>query len=237
MLTSNLTPPEEAMSDLHATRLNIYNPIHKALRAFMSDSLHRSGRVDASDAADVAASLHQLRSLLGFMRGHLKHESEFVHTAMEKRAPGSTGTAEADHVHHLSDIANLEMLCDLVEASRPAARAVQLGHLHRALSVFVGENLVHMNMEETANNAVLWAHYSDEELMQIERSIVATIAPEEMAFSMQWMIPALNPQERAALFLGMRAGAPAPVFAGLLQMATGMLDEDDSRKLEQALAA
>jgi len=225
------------MSDLHATRLNIYNPIHKALRAFMSDTLQRSGRIDAGDAADVANSLQQLRGLLDFMRGHLKHESEFVHPAMEARAPGSTGTAEADHVHHLSDIANLEMLCDLVEASKPAARAVQLGHLHRALSVFVGENLVHMNMEETANNAVLWAHYSDEELMAIEQAIVATIAPEEMAFSMKWMIPALNPAERAALFKGMRAGAPAPVFAGLLQMATEMLDEGDSRKLKMALSA
>jgi len=84
---------------------------------------------------------------------------------------------------------------------------------------------------------VLWAHYSDEELMAIEQAIVATIAPEEMAFSMKWMIPALNPAERAALFRGMRAGAPAPVFAGLLQMATEMLEESDSRKLKMALAA
>ncbi|UGQ46928.1 hemerythrin domain-containing protein [Massilia endophytica] len=225
------------MSDLHASRLNIYNPIHKALRAFMGDTLNRSARMDAHDEADVAEGLAQIRELLGVLRGHLKHESEFVHVAMEARAPGSTATAEGDHAHHVADIGNLEMMCDLVQQSAAAAREVQLGHLHRMLSVFVGENLVHMNMEETANNAVLWAHYSDGELMAIEQAIVATIPPEQQQKTMKWMLPALTPSERASMFLGMRANAPAPVFNGMLMLAKGLLDARDAHKLDLALAA
>ena len=225
------------MSDLHATRYNIYNDIHKALRLFMSDTLHRVARMDAADDADVAASLAQVRELLATLDGHLRHEGEFVHAAMEARNPGSTAATEHDHADHVAAIATLGTLCARVEATDGAVRAAHTGHLQRALAAFVGENLVHMHMEETDNNAVLWQHYTDEELFAIERAIVASISPEENGFIMRWMIPALNPAERAQLLRGMRAGAPAPVFEGVYGLAKALLGDADGRKLDLALAA
>jgi hypothetical protein len=225
------------MSDPHATRYNIYNDIHKALRFFMSDTLQRVARMDAADDADVASGLAQARDLLATLDAHLRHEGRFVHAAMEARSPGSTAATEHDHADHVAAIATLGTLCTRVEATAGAVRAAHVGHLQRALAAFVGENFVHMHMEETDNNAVLWQHYTDEELFAIERAIVASIPPEESGFIMQWMIPALNPAERAQLLRGMRAGAPAPVFEGVYGLAKSLLDEADGRKLDLALAA
>jgi len=89
------------------------------------------------------------------------------------------------------------------------ARFQHLDHLHLQLSVFIGENLVHMNLEETEHNAVLWACYSDEELHASHERIIAAIPPQEMQATMRWMIPAVNPAERAGMLLGMRAGGAA----------------------------
>lgn len=225
------------MSEQQANRLNLYNGIHKALRAYMNDTLHRTARIDGGDADDLSAGLRQVRELLAFMRKHLEHEAGFMHPVMNARRPGSAQVTEGDHDHHDWAIDKLNALCDQAEQNCGAKRQAYLDHLHLQLSVFIGENLVHMHMEETENNAVLWDCYTDEELIGVHEAIVASIPPEEMQFTMRWMLPALNPSERAGMMMGMQAGMPPEMFAGMLAFARSLLDARDMRKLEAALAA
>jgi hypothetical protein len=217
--------------------INLYNAIHKGLRAYMADTLTRCARIDGHDSEDVAAGLGQVRELLGFMRSHLEHERDCVHPALHEAQPGSHHDTESDHEHHDWSMNKLTALCEQIEHSRPEARDALLAQLQRELSVFIGENLVHMNMEETENNAVLWAHYSEAQLMAIHNRILQRIGPQEMALGMRWMIPSLTPHERAGMLIGMRAKMPAPAFAGVLEMTRQLLDERNWRKLEGALAA
>jgi hypothetical protein len=202
----------------------------------MGDTLAVVARLDGDDAQDVAAGMTQVRELLAFCRGHLEHEGDFVHAAMEARSPGSTAATALDHDHHIWAIDKLASLCNEIERSGAAVRHSLIVQLHRYLAVFVGENLVHMNAEETDNNAVLWATHSDEELLGIEHAIVASLQPAEQQLTMRWMIPALNANERAKLFMGMRRQAPAPVFEAVLSMAEQLLSARDSVKLRQALS-
>ncbi|WP_342115354.1 hemerythrin domain-containing protein [Pseudoduganella sp. OTU4001] len=218
-------------------RINMYSGIHKALRSFMSDTQARLARTDAADNEDLHGALAQTRELLQAMRKHLEHEGAFVHPAMNARRPGSAQVTEGDHDHHDWAIDKLLALCDHCATAIGSARFQHLDHLHLQLSVFVGENLVHMNLEETENNAVLWACYTDEELHEIHDRIVAAIPPEEMQATMRWMIPSLNPAERAGMLLGMRAGMPPPVFEGVLAMTRSLISARDMQKLEAALAA
>lgn len=218
-------------------RINMYAGIHKALRHFMSDTERRLSRTDASDNEDLHGALGQVRELLAMMRKHLQHERDFVHPAMNARRPGSAQVAEGDHDHHDWAIDKLLALCDHCAAAAGSARFQHLEHLHLRLSVFIGENLVHMNLEETEHNAVLWACYTDEELHQIHERIVAAIAPEEMQATMRWMIPAVSPAERAGMLLGMRARMPPSVFEGILALTRSLISARDMQKLEAALAA
>jgi hypothetical protein len=73
-------------------------------------------------------------------------------------------------------------------------RTAALGRLYRALALFVADNFQHMQVEETAHNAVLWAAYRDDELMAIEQAIVASIPPDAMAEALHWFLPALTPR-------------------------------------------
>jgi hypothetical protein len=61
-----------------APRLDLYAPIHKALRLFMGDTLARVGRIDLSDSADSSATLQQLDALLELCRGHVAHENQHL---------------------------------------------------------------------------------------------------------------------------------------------------------------
>ena len=109
--------------------------------------------------------------------------------------------------------------------------------LYRHLSLLVAENLAHMHEEETVNNAVLWAEFSDEELAAIHDRIIASIDGQEMAQVIRWMAPSLTPYERTALFGALQAKAPAEIFQRLLEVARPHLRPRDWNKLIFGIAA
>lgn len=212
------------------SRYNMYRLIHKGLRAYAAEILTALGRLDADDPAEVAAVCGRVDAFLDFCHHHMGNEDRHVHPAMEARAAGSTATVAADHVHHGAAIGRLK--ATLANARRDA-EAVHA--LYLDLAVFIGENLEHMNVEETHNNAVLWRCYDDSELAAIERSIVAALPPEEMAATLRWMVPSATPAERAAFLSSLREAVPAPVFADIMALVSPHLSTSDVAKLDAVL--
>lgn len=196
-------------------RFDIYAFIHKGIRAFMGATLESVGRLDPLDAAEVAATVQALRSLLGFLRAHLHHENQFIHPALEARRRGSACRTAAEHVEHEQALEALQADVLALEQASAQTRAAAAQRLYRSLSLLVAENLAHMHAEEVENNAVLWAEYSDPELAHINASMLATIAHEEMSLGLRWMLPAMAPAERAALLSGMPHAALSETLCAL----------------------
>ncbi|HTO47408.1 MAG TPA: hemerythrin domain-containing protein [Burkholderiales bacterium] len=218
-----------------AGRFDIYAGVHKGLRRFMSDTLVAVGGIDVNDAEELAQTVAQVRGLLEFCLEHLHVENQFLHPAMEARRPGSACASAKGHDDHLQAIERLEWDARAVEGSPPDVRAAAALRLYRRLALFVAENLEHMHVEETENNAVLWATHTDEELVEIQHAIVASITPGMMAAFLRWAVPAMTPVERAGLFTGMQAGAPREVFERMLATARPHLSERAWTKLMAAL--
>lgn len=223
-------------ADAAARRYNIYTIVHKALRAFMTDTLQKIGRMDPADDGECAAAVAQLRHLLSMCTSHLEHENEFVHTAIERAFPGRAARTAAEHEQHETEIAALRQDIARLE-STPAEQRPQAVHaLYLHLSGFVAENLIHMNVEETQNHAALVAAYDDSEVMAIEHALVASLSPQEKFATLSWMIPYANASERAYLLGGMQRNAPPEAFQAALGLARDNLSQRDFFKLERALA-
>lgn len=219
------------MNHIPLARFDIYHRIHKALRACMADTLLWVGRLDCADPRDVGAAMAQVRSIAVFCASHLDHEDDFVHPALEARQPGAARQTEHEHGHHAATCAHLAALADAVAAAHGPAVQAAAHQLYRALALFLADSIIHMDMEETDNNAVLWAGHSDDQLIAIEHAIVASLTDEERATTMRWMIPSMTPTERLALLDGVRQQAPAPVFAGMLAGMQPLLAANDWVKL------
>ncbi|MDE2606256.1 MAG: hemerythrin domain-containing protein [Burkholderiales bacterium] len=218
-----------------ARRFDLYSGIHKAVRAFMADTLLAVGRMDALDEADLAQATARVQQLLEFCGAHLTHENEHVHAAIEARSPGASDRVGQEHEEHVRDIAQLADLVAALRLAAPAQRPVAAQALYRALALFVAGNFQHMHVEETAHNAVLWARYTDAELVALHDELVGSIPPAEMMGVMRWMIPFLSPAERAAVLADLRAKAPPPAFAAVLQVVRPHLSAGEWGKLAQAL--
>jgi hypothetical protein len=231
--TATLAAPPQAAA-APAARFDMYEPIHKGLRNFMCDTMSRVGRVDVFDAEDLARTLAQLEALLTFCAKHIAHENEFLHSAIAERVPGGAGRTVDDHVEHLHSIEALRSEARALMAAADSDRMTLTLRLYRHLALFVAENLQHMQIEETANNALLWAHFSDAALMAIHDRLIATISPADHMEVMRWMVPALSPVQRAGLLGEMKAHAPAPVFDAVIEQVRPHLDIRDWLKLSRA---
>lgn len=200
-----------------APRFDMYSGIHKALRAFMADTLLAVGRMDWADDLELAQATERVMALLDACTAHLQHENEFVHAAMEARAAGASAAIAHEHEEHLKHIARLAELVGALRGAVLPDRAAAASRLYRELALFVAENLRHMHIEETLHNAVLWACYTDAELVAVHDALVASIPPAEMMGIARWLVPFMNPAERALMLADMRAKAPPPAFQALLE--------------------
>ena len=223
------------VAEAAAPRVDLYAGIHKALRALMADTLLAVGRMDSEDALERAQVTQRVLELLDFCRSHLRHENDFIHPALEARAPGASGKIAHEHEEHLQAIVALADQATALLQCEPAARPAAALALYRALSLFIAHNFEHMHVEETAHNAVLWARYTDAELLEIHDRLVASIPPAEMMYVLRWMVPFMNPAERAAMLGDMRDHAPAPAFAAALEVVRPHLGEREWAKLGRDL--
>lgn len=217
-------------------RYDLYAPIHKGLRSFMAETLLRAGQVDVFDVADLQRTLVQVDDLLDFCLAHIEHENDFVHAAIEARRPGGAQRTAEDHVEHHDAIATLRSdVAALQRAAAPLRMPLAL-RLYRHLALFVAENFQHMHVEETANNAALWALYSDAELHAIHASLLQSLTPMERLESVRWIVPAMAPVERAGMLNDAKQGMPPEAFAGVIAHIRPHLDAQAWDKLAPAIA-
>jgi hypothetical protein len=204
-------------------RIDLYAPIHKALRLFMTDTLVRVGCMDSADLADMRLAIDQLQGLLGLLRRHLVHENDYVHPALEARRAGSSTRVAEEHEEHLASIDALECEANAMTAAPAPEREALALRLYRHLALFIAENMQHMHIEETAHNGQLWAAYRDDELIALHDELVASIPPAEMAVVLRWMAPALSHAELSGMLMGMREGMPPEAFMGVLDIVRARL--------------
>jgi hemerythrin superfamily protein len=212
-------------------RIDVYRNIHKGLRVMLFDLVQQSGRTDFTDAAELEALQTNVRDVFELLESHAHNEDRFIMPLVRDAAPE---LAKEFAAAHDDQEALLPALLRALESIDPnQADAEHQGHAFAVkLSRIAGELLVHMADEELELNPALWAKKADSEIGEAEHKLVGSIPPEKMTRYLRWMLPAMNPAERAG-FLGM---LPSPVFEFVREVARQVLTRAEDAKLENALA-
>ncbi|WP_153797383.1 hemerythrin domain-containing protein [Foetidibacter luteolus] len=205
---------------MQQARYNIFNQIHKGLRAMLYDTALLIQQTDFDNREDASATIKQLETLLHYFDGHAEHEDKFILPWIEKFDKKLVDDFEAEHVtdHALSK--NLfEYIADW-KAADDEQKLVDLGRLiFYEFNLFVAFNLNHMNKEEQLLNQVLWEHYTDAEILGMEHAIISSIPQDVLLDESRWMMRSINNAEATAWLAGIRNNAPAPVFDVYMAMA------------------
>jgi hypothetical protein len=205
-------------------RYNIFNQIHKGLRALLYHTALQLQQADFTREGDVREAVERVREVIYLFEGHAHTEDTLAFPMVSEAAPELVAELEAQHAedHRLGE--ELEAAVATLHSAGSPLEAIHAGNaLQQAFQAFTAFNLNHMNLEETAINAALWETYTDAELHGLTMQIVATIPPEKNARYSYWMLKGLSMTEIGMWYKGMQAGAPDFVFNSMLELAQSAL--------------
>jgi len=181
-------------------RFDMYTPIHKTLRRVMFETAISLARADFNDTDEVAVAMQSVSVCVAFLREHAEHEDREVVPVIARLDPELAAVLDREHPELERLAIDVESLWPRLQPlDVPAARAQLGAELLRRFQAMVAAQLVHMDREERQVNALLWAHLRDDELLQINRRIIAAIPLARLQQLMPMMDASLNRAERQAI--------------------------------------
>ena len=202
-------------------RYNGFTIIHKALRAMLYDSALTLQQTYFADDKEAEVALSKVEDVLFLFENHAHHEDHFIFPLISAQEPALVDAFESEHVtdltlsDHLKNMINIFRNANFTEEKIAAGSA-----LTKSFVEFMVFNLQHMAKEEIRINQALWKYYGDEQLIENNRRLIASIKPDEMAIASKWMMRAINYGDAISWLSGVKATAPGFVFDSFMQLAS-----------------
>lgn len=217
-------------------RYNIFNQIHKALRARLYDTAGDIQRTDFS-SDNAAVTIDKVLQVVNLFDDHAHHEDTHLLPLLNNVDAKMVADFEEEHVedHKLSD-ALRQHAAAWKNASSAEERAAHGKALFYAFNAFIAFNLYHMNKEEDALLQTLWQHYTNADLLAVQKNIINSIPPEVMMAESRWMLRSLNNGEIIQWMKGVQLTAPPPAVAALTAMAQQELAPERWETIAGAIA-
>lgn len=221
---------------METVRFNPFHQVHQALRALLYHASITVQHTDFTQEAQAGKTITLIEELVNFFEAHAHKEDTQVFPLIAAAAPELVADFEAQHEkdHELGEEL-VDALHDCRNAVADLEKKLAGKKLQRALNAFTAFNLTHMNAEETVVLDVLHREYTDEQLLEREQQIVASLTPAEKAFSGFWMLKGLAMNEIIDWYKKIQAAAPPFVFDEFMQLAEKALSTEKLKTLQQSL--
>jgi hypothetical protein len=212
-----------AQYDYERVAFDLYRDIHKGIRAELFDITSTAGRIDPADQLDRIALAGHVASVKELLTLHAEHEDSVIDPVLEAHMPDLADQIERDHVVLEARFGMIDELA-AATAEAEAADGRRLGHLlYLELTGFTSAYLAHQLVEEHVVMPALEQAVGVEAVIGLHMQIVGSIAPDVMARSLSFMLPAMNIDDRTELLGGMRMSAPPQAFDAVAGLARSVL--------------
>ncbi len=224
-------PREQSM----AGKVDLFTPVHKGLRAMLYGL---SVRLQTNDFADIEAT----RKLAVDLENNFEAAQSagcilcaFAHHAHAEESvifPPSARTANAlitDLIkdHHELTRRELEIgqsARALLRLRTPEERVAAGVRVNQLANDLIGVYVVHMNREEAELVPAMREHFTDQEQLAMQGTIIAQFPPDRLMALLGWMLPALNVTELSELLAGVRQMAPPPLMNAVTELCDARVD-------------
>lgn len=204
---------------METRRFNTFYLIHKALRAMMYDCAVSIQQTDFTNQAEMNTTAEKIKNVIDNFDDHANHEDNFVMPMILKYKPEIVAEFEKEHVtdHRLGkEISGV--IDDLISAANDDERKSNGLKLLYLFNDFMGFNLYHMNKEEDILNNLLWKHYTDEEIHEMQGKLLSSIPPQKNMISVTWMMKSISNNEIIEFLSFQRKIQPEEIYKALLNI-------------------
>lgn len=217
-------------------RYNSFGVIHKALRAMMYDTALTLQQTYFADVEEAEIALSKVETVIHEFEHHAHHEDTFILPAIETFEPQLVENFENEHVKDHELGSRLITLLNIYRSLETSEERINCGScINKSFRDFMVFNIEHMAKEEIEINRVLWANYTDQELVELTDRLVASIPAEQKILTTKWMLRSINKGEAIAWLKAVKQTAPSFVFEALYQMAETELPEQTRSAVLEAI--
>ncbi|UYQ93644.1 hypothetical protein MKQ68_00830 [Chitinophaga horti] len=219
------------------SRYNVFNQLHKGVRAMLYHLATLIQQTDFGRDEQAIAVLAELEALLLRLQRLHQLEDRFVIPAVQVY---HASLAEDFKQEHLTADAQRADLSEQVAQWRIAKD--EAGRVKAGMRIFYDFNemiaftLYHMNKEEKVLNKVLWSHYPDNAIMQLESAMLGAVSPCYLLEESRWMLRAINDAEVISWMAGIKNNAPHEIFSAFMGLAEQELPYHRWRIVQTALS-
>jgi Hemerythrin HHE cation binding domain len=217
------------------SRYNIFNQVHKGLRALLFETALQLQQTDfGTDEAE--AVVQQLQVLIDLFDRHAHTEDSFILPAVAAGTPEVIAAFEQEHKEdHALGLHLRGLLTAFAHAVSSAEKTAIGSTLTQSFIDFMMFNLGHMAKEENIINKALWKHYTDAELHGLTQQIVASIPPHAMAAYSTCMMRGLNNSEISTWLKEVKNNAPDFAFRSLMHTAETQLSSSRWQQVQETI--
>jgi hypothetical protein len=207
-------------------RYNIFNQVHKGLRALLYETIIKLQQTDFTNAEDADEAVQQVKVILDLFDEHAHTEDTFILPAIVEYEPSVVDLFAQEHVKDLQLSNNLNGLLQAFSLTiSPDAKREIGAAISNALFEFMLFNLEHMKKEEDVLNKLLWRYYTDDVLHGFTMKIIANVPADKMPLYNNWLMRGLSNTEIIQWLKEVKNNAPEFVFHSYVDLALTELPE------------
>ncbi len=219
------------------SRIKGFDVPHKGIRNGLGKLILSAGNTDYSDV-NAVENLYQLGSeIFTILTTHAHDENDITLRELEKKVPGASDHDIEEHERIEQEQAVLEnLLSEILEDIRAGKAPYEKGSdFYTGLCDFTSMYYWHMAGEEKETQELIWQHFTDEEILEHRKEIIAGLKPEVLLLWIKYIVPAQSHPERTGFLKGMKANAPEEFFDQVMSVAKDNLYEEEFSMLCDAL--
>jgi len=216
-------------------RINIFNQIHKGLRALLYESSLLLQQTNFLDEQEMQTAVTRVTMVADLFADHAHHEDKFILQAIRQHEPSIVDAFEGEHAIDIKLTRALKNCLQALQMASPVVRPEMADVLYRTFVQFMVFNLEHMSKEEAILSKILWRYYSEEEILDIQKNILASLTPWSATNGSRWMMRGLNNAEIIGWLKSVEESAPEAAFQKLFAIAERELPERRFRNALESL--
>jgi len=160
-------------------RYNIFKRTHKGLRSMLFDAGARIQQTDFTKGKEATAAIEVAKQTTRSFLYHLHKEDNILYHSLILYAPYIIAMIEQTNVKDENLARSVDTIIERYKDLTTRNEMISFGlQLQAAFFEFTAAVLQHMNKEETVINELLWANYSDKQLVVLEVEMLKQSTPE-----------------------------------------------------------
>lgn len=179
-----------------AARIEVYDFPHRGIRNALSLWILETGKTDFKNEEEWNRLKQMSTDIIHLLEIHARDEEAFSLKYLGEIDPSYSEKDLTVHSLLEKEIETIQSLLEQIEGSETLTRTEFKKEFYNTLIRFQTRYFVHMEEEETVTQSHLWKEFSDTELENHRKEIMASLKVEDLKLWIRYVAPTLPSEER-----------------------------------------